>query len=552
MPKIEVSYEDLCSLIGKNIPKDELADVLLYAKVELDGFENNMLKLDCKDTNRPDLWSAEGIAREIKARLGKPTLTYKVTKSNFAIKIDKSIKQIRPYNICALIKNVHLSKEALEQHIQLQDKVSSAYGRNRKTIAIGSYDADKIKSPIRCMAVDPYGIKFVPLGFAREMTPVEIMTEHPKGKQFANIFEGHDKYPLLIDSENKVLSIPAIINSELTGKITEKTRNIFIDCSGDNLEMLNTALNVIVAQLADRGGKIESVKIEDVGKTYFTPQFEPKKFIVDAGYLQAVSGMNLSDKEIVKLLTLSNYFVKKKGVKIELLYPAYRNDIMHSRDIAEDIYITYNYNNMDPQKIEFVTLGREDEQETFCDRLADIAVGSGFQEILSYTLTNRDNLFSKMNLENQDAAEIENPASANWSVFRTSLMPGLLEFFSMNKHVEYPQKIFEIGNCIFLSGGETKSKDVKHLALGISDSTVNYEIIASNVDAILRNLGLKYQLKKISHPSFIEGRCAEILINSKRYGLVGEVHPSVLNNWNLEKPVVIAELNATELFYSMV
>ena len=96
------------------------------------------------------------------------------------------------------------------------------------------------------------------------------------------------------------------------------------------------------------------------------------------------------------------------------------------------------------------------------------------------------------------------------------------------------------------------------MALGISDSAVNYDLIASNVDAIIRNLGLKCQLKALKHPSFIEGRCAEILISDptqkasnsfKRCGLLGEIHPSVLNNWNLEKPVVIAELNATELFY---
>ncbi len=548
MPKIEISFKDLCNLVGRNLSKEGLEDTMMYAKVEMDDIKDDMIKADCKDTNRPDLWCTEGIAREIKARLGKKSIEYKIINGKNNIVIDTK-SPVQPFAVGMIVKNIKLDNNSFSQMIQLQDKLAAVLGASRRNMSIGVYDLDKIKFPIKYTSLHSSEIKFVPLNFQKEMYAEEIILMHPKGKEFGHLLADADLYPVWVDTNNKILSMVPVINSNDAGSVNISTRNLFIECTGNDLALLKVTINALAVQMIDRGAIVESITTI-YGKTkMITPELTPKKFSVTFDYLRSVSGMILKDKEIINLLEKSNYIVKLKNKTIELTYPGYRNDIMHPRDIAEDMMITYGYNNIVPLEIKFGSRGRLDEMEEFCDRLADVAVGAGFQEILSYTLTNKDNLFSKMNLEPQDVAEIENPASANWSVFRNALLPGLLEFFALNKHVEYSQKIFEIGKCIFLSGGETKSKDVKHIAFGISDSTVNYDLVASKIDAIIRNLGLKCQLKKISHPSFIEGRCAEILINNKRYGLLGEVHPSVLNNWNLEKPVIMAELNATELFY---
>jgi len=547
VPTVEFSINDLEKLVGKRIYKNKIEDIILYAKGEIENIEDGMVTVDIKDTNRPDLWSVEGIAREISARLKGSLPKYKVHKSNIILNV-MGVKA-RPKIVAAIVKNLSLDDYAIKQMIQLQEKVSQTYGRNRCDVAIGIYDFDKIKPPIFYKNIDPKGIKFVPLDFDEAMTPEEILKLHPKGIEFSHLLKGFSKYPLLIDSKDNVLSMPPIINSNYTGKVTEETKNVFVEVTGHDVERISTSLNVIVTALADRGGKIYDVKIRYGKKEIVTPILKEKRCIIDPEYCRRVLGLEINDKQIIDLLNRSSYRAKKSGKKIIVEYPAYRNDIMHQRDVIEDIAISYGYNKMKPELPKIQTIGRYNELENFIDLLREVMLGFGLQEILTFSLTSKDRLFEKMNVDEECVVEIENPVSKNWSSLRNWLLPSLMEFLSRNKHVDYPQKIFEIGNCVLIDKStETKTKDVKKLAVVISDSIVNYEQISSLLDAFMRTLGLKYQLIEKRHGSFIDGRCANIMVTNKDIGIVGEINPIVLENWKLEKPVIAFELNISEIF----
>jgi len=546
MPTIEISYKDLCRLIGRKLPIEELKGLILFAKGEIDFTEGDLLKVDIKDTNRPHLWSAEGVAREIEGRSTKEVgcPKYSVSKSNVVVKVDRKMKSIRSYTVCLVARNLKLNKESLSQLIQLQEKICQTFGRNRKEVAAGYYDLDRIKSPIKFTTVSPNGIKFVPLEFEEELTPKEILEKHPKGKEYGHLLDGYKEYPMFIDANNEVLSIPPIINSNNLGNITEKTKNIFLECSGFNLKSLIPALNVLACALADRGAKIETVKVVYPDKTMITPDLTPKKSSVDIDYLNRISGLNLTTNQIMHLLRQARYDAIAKGSRIEVVYPAYRQDIMHQRDIVEDVIISYGYNKIEPTVPKLATSGGESGLSKISDKVAEIMVGLGLQEVLSYTLTNRKNLFEKMNLKGEKIVEIENPVSENWNVFRNWLLPSLLEFISANKHVEYPQKIFELGDVVIIDENrETKTKDVRKLACTIADSNVSYQEISSVLDAFLSNLGVEYKLKAIEHNSFIDGRIAGIFVEGKQVGVIGEVNPIVLGNWNLEIPTVAFEIS---------
>jgi phenylalanyl-tRNA synthetase beta chain len=540
----------LCSLIGKRIPVEELKGIITFAKAEIDAVEGDLIKVDSKDTNRPDLWSAEGIAREIRGRLtsDKGLPKYKIGKSNVVVEVDKKVSKVRPLTVCAVAKNLKLDATSLSQLIQLQEKVAGTFGSGRKEAAIGVYDLTKIKSPIRYTTAG-LDKKFVPLDFEEEMSIKEILEKHPKGKEFSHLVEGFKEIPIFIDSAGEVLSIPPIINSNYTGKVTDDTREVFIECSGFNFKFLMPALNVLAAALADRGAKVESVKVVYPDKTIYTPDLTPKKSEVNVDYVNKISGLKLSSKEIVKLLEQARYEVLKiKGKKIELLYPAYRQDIMHPRDIVEDVIISYGYNKIEPEPIKFKTKGEINKPEILAETVTEKMVDLGFQEILSYTLTNKEHLFQRMNIKEEKVVEIENPVSLNWNVFRNLLLPSLMEFYSNNQHVEYPQKIFEVGNIVLIDEKqETKTKDVRKLAVAIADSKIGYDDIASVLDAFLSSLKIKYKLRTGKHESFIEGRVAEILVKNKSIGFIGEIHPSVLKNWKLEMPVAAFEINLEEL-----
>jgi phenylalanyl-tRNA synthetase beta chain len=532
-------------LIGKNIPIEDLKQCVNFAKAEVDAVEGDLLKVEVKDSNRPDLWSAEGIARELKGRLTKERglPKYNIKKSNLIVEVDKKVSKVRPLTVCAVAKNLRMNETTLSQLIQLQEKVAGTFGRGRKEVAIGVYDYTIIKPPIRYTTAG-LGKKFAPLDFEEEMSIKEILEKHPKGKEFGFLVEGFKEIPMFIDSAGEVLSIPPIINSNYTGKITEKTREVFIECSGFDFKFLMPALNVLVAALIDRGAKVESVKVVYPWKAIYTPELTPRKTSVDINFVNKVSGLKLSAKEIIKLLEQARYDAKSKGRKIEVLYPAYRQDIMHARDVVEDVIISYNYNCIQPLRIKYKTKGKINEMEVFSEDLIKKLVGLGFQEIISYTLTNKEHLFEKMNVKEDSVVEIENPVSLNWNVFRSWLLPCLMEFYSNNQHVGYPQKIFEIGDVVLIDEKqETKTKDVRKMAAAVSDSKVDYDDIAAVLNAFLSSLKVKYKLRKIKNGSFIEGRVAEILVKNKSIGFIGEVHPLVLSNWKLEMPVAAFEID---------
>ncbi|MFH8108439.1 MAG: phenylalanine--tRNA ligase subunit beta [Candidatus Aenigmatarchaeota archaeon] len=545
MPTIEASYQDLCELIGRRIEIEELKELVNFAKCEIEEVEGDSLKIEAKDTNRPDLWSSEGIAREIRSRAFKPSFPeYEVKSSEVVVRVDKKVSKVRPYTVCAVVKNLKVTPAFLSQMIQLQEKIAGSLGRNRKEVAIGVYDFDKIKPPIKFTTVKPDGIKFIPLDFNEALTPREILEKHPKGKEFGHLLAGKKEYPIFIDARNEVLSLPPIINSEYSGKVTEETKNVFIECSGFNLKFLMPALNVMVTAMADRGGEICSVKVVYPDKTIVTPDLKPKKTFVDVSYVRKISGLDLSLDEICKLLEKANYKILKKGKKIELLYPAYRNDIMHQRDVVEDVIISYGYNKIRPEPLKMKVEGKVSEIELKTEKVEEMMVSLGFQEILSYTLTSKDNLFRKMNLKEEKVAEIENIISENWCVFRNWLLPSLMEFFANNQHVEYPQKIFEVGDVVLIDKKqETRTRDVRKLAVAIADSKVSYDDIIAVLDAFMSLVGAKYKLKASKHPSFIEGRTAEILVKGKAIGIIGEIHPSVLENWKLEMPIAAFEID---------
>jgi phenylalanyl-tRNA synthetase beta chain len=553
MPKIDVSLKDLEMLAKRPIAVDDLDQLLLQAKAEFEGVDQKtgMLKIDIKDTNRPDLWSVEGIARQLRGYLGveKGCPNYKINKGHVKLKIDKSVQHVRPLMVAAVVKGLSFDDFSIQQIIQLQEKIALTWGRKRREAAIGIYDCDKLTSSLRYTTFKDNEIKFVPLDSEAEMSPKQILSEHPKGREYGHLIQG-EYFPILIDDKGNVCSMPPVINSAWTGKITADTKNVFVECTGYNLRIINVALNVIVTALAERGGKIESVVLmPPTGKESTMPNLDSKTLNLNPENARRFLGLQLSDDQIVNLLRQYRYDVKKSGKVLACSYPAYRDDIIHERDLAEDVAIAFGYNDLRPDPPKIHTIGGTLPIGDFFEKARELMVGLGFQEILTFVLTNKENLFSKMNSHEFPIAEIANPISANWTALRHWLLPSMLEFLSKNGNNSYPQRVFEVGDCVIVDEKEeTKTRTTKKLVASITDSKVGYEQVVSVLDAFMRNTGLKYELTKTPCAYCIEGRVAEMVVDGRFVGVVGEIHPQVLNNWNLEKSVVTFELSLDEIW----
>ncbi len=545
MPTVEASARDLCNLIGKKLSIEQLKESVEYAKGEVDAVIEGNLQIDIKDTNRPDLWSAEGIARQLKGNLGieRGLPKYEIRKSNLVVKIEKSVKRVRPLTVCAVIKEVKVTEDFLIQMIRLQEKVDMTFGRKRKESAIGIYDYDKIHGNIRYYGAEPMKTKFVPLEFKQPLDLDEILELHPKGLEYGHLLKEQKRYPIFEDSKGHILSMPPIINSNYSGKITGKTKNVFIEVSGFDGEIIATALNVLVAAFADRGGKIYSVKIIDSnGKVSWTPDFTHKKISVDIGEIKKLSGLELKNKKIIDLLRKSRYDAKLKGKKVECLCPAYRSDILHQVDVIEDIVIACGYNKIEPLPIKMPCVGRGAEETKYLDIVRELCVGLGLQEVLTFTLTSKNKQGALVGLENGQLVEIANPVSENWVVFRKNIFPELLDFLSKNKHVLYPQKIFEVGKAVELNPKrETRVEEKNKLCIVVCDRRANFTLIKSVLDAVCNNLGLEYKLNSLKHTVFEEGKSAAIVLGNKS-GVIGEIRKNILRNFGLEIPVTVLEI----------
>jgi len=495
--------------------------------------------------DRPDLISLQGFLRAFKAFLGKEIglKNYKINKPlpNYKVKIDKSVKDVRPYTACAIVKNLKFDDQKIKEIIDLQEKLHITIGRNRKKVAIGIYPMEKIKLPIKYEARKPADIKFIPLEAKKEMTASQILKKHSAGRDYSHLLKDYQKFPIFIDSGNKILSMPPIINSDETGKITEKTKDVFIECSGHDINILQKVLNIIVTTLAEMDGKVYQMDLQYDSKKILTPDLSPEKMKISLENTNKLLGLELKEKDLEKLLPKMGYNYENKTVSI----PAWRTDILHEVDIIEDVAIAYGYDKFIPELPNVSTVGHESRESKLKSKISQILIGLNLMEISSYHLIKEDEA-KKLKLTPEQTIELED-SKTEYKILRPNLLIPTLRILTENKDNEYPQNIFEIGKVFSLDKKEeTGIKEQTYLIIALSPG--NFTEAKQHLDYLFKTLNLSYSLKENSHIALIDGRTGDISLNGKEIGYLGEVHPNTLHNWNLKMPLSVIELNLDEVF----
>lgn len=550
MPTITFQLNDLNALVGKKISEKVLEELMsYYAKGELEAYDKKTdeATVSLDDTNQPALWSVEGLARLFRQVLGvqKGVPEMHVTKEGYVIEVDPSVKNVRPFISAFVFKGKPLDDYLLKQFIQLQEKIADGYGRKRQKLSIGLYPASRIKFPVKYTTVAPDGIKFVPLEFSKALTPAEILEQHPKGKEYAWILKNAKRYPILIDSNNEVLSMAPITNSDFTGKLEVGDREVLFEITGTDEEAVYLATNIFAQNLSERGYEIFSSTILYKDKKVISPHPFNEKIRITKEQVHRLLGLELSDLEIKRLVEKAGYDFSNYVISI----PPYRADIMHPFDVIEDIAIMYNFGKIKPLPMKSYTVGSARPEIKFADKVRELAIGLGCQEIMSTVLSNKDTLCTKMSVSSSSTVEIDNYMSETYSAVRSWLLPMLMEFLSKNKHVDYPQLIFEQGLVVERSGD--KLADVEKLAIVFAHSTADFTEIKQAMDALFRALGVEYTIKPEEHGSFIKGRCGRVYVNKKAVAIIGELSPVVLSKWEIEVPVAALEIDLTNLMESI-
>ncbi|MFB6094892.1 MAG: phenylalanine--tRNA ligase subunit beta [Halodesulfurarchaeum sp.] len=584
MPVVDVDPDELRRLTGHREKSDEeFKDDLFGLGLEFEGeTEDGKLQLEF-EADRLDRLSITGIARSLRYQYGDERGVYvpETNDPDWAIEVDESVPDARPYVTGAIVRGLDLDDADLDAIIQLQEKLHATMGRKRAKGAIGIHDLTMLKGAsagqdtsrsIRYEGVEPTGDTFVPLDSDREMTPREVLEEHPIGGDYAPLVEAYDRYPAIYDDIG-LFSFPPVINGRRT-EVTADSRDLFVEMTGTDQWTIDKMLAIVCYALDARGGQIEEVEVEYPDRSVVRPDLSITTKHVSHGRIEETLGIELSLDEVVDLFERSGLSPTPQGDgsaqegdrqtragaggagadDTETVYavdiPPYRVDVLHPVDLVDDLGRAYGFNNLVPRYPDVSTVGQRTESSRHEETVRNLLVGLGFEDLLNFNLTSEAETFDRMNLDPDDdafgAAEppmIEEPYSEDYTILRTWALPSLLSVLSNNTHRSYPQDLAEIGFSARVDESEnTNVAERRTVAAVLARHDASYEDAKGRLQALARNFGVTLETPPTEHPSFLEGRVADVVIDGDVVGVIGELHPAVLVEHDLEVPVAGFEL----------
>ena len=550
MPVVNILKTRIKSVFPhKNIEK--ILVKLPYLGLDIEGIDKEKIRVEY-NPNRPDFSSDTGIFRSLKGLLnetvGLPLFRYSSDKL-YQITIDPQVKQIRPILLFFVAKKKKVNNFILNQLISMQEDLHNGIARGRKKAAIGIHDLNAIEFPLIYNTRDQH-TSFIPLDQTRPFKFKEILSDLEVGKKYSSLLKNLHQYPTIADRNNQILSFPPIINSNNT-KINDKSNNILLEITGTNLETCKSILAILAYYLYDEGYEIFSGIIHDDKSTFSSLKLlKDNAFSVDTNIIKSYLGLNLSTTEIIQILNRCRIEVSiTNNKKVKCLVPPYRNDIINSIDLVEEIAIGYGIDNIKSTIPSFlISPGVRNEYVKKIDELKETLTGLGFLEMVNFTLLDQtiSSIFNYEDKELLEKIKVNESKSKEHEYLRTNILSSLINNLSYNVHEEYPQKVFEIGKTFSF-----KNKIVEQWNLGvlIASNKSNYTEAKSIAQSLFQiNFGKQIITRRNDNNNlFLKGRCAEILYESKTIGFIGEVNPDLITKFNLHIPLSAFELNLSSL-----
>lgn len=494
---------------------------------------------------RPDLFDIGGLARALKGYLGevRGLPKYATTPSGWRCAIDPGMAgHRRPYIRCAIVHLPPLDDVQLATIMKMQENLHWGVGRDRKLASIGVYDLDTLTGPIRYTSIDPDGTAFEPLGLpGQAMTGRQILADHPKGPPYAALLDGCDRYPVLVDANGQILSMPPVINSEST-KVKVGSARLFIDVTGPSLAAVANSLRMLVSSLIELGGVAFSVEMSDGSAS---PDLASRALTVSLEKARTWLGLPLDAASLTDCFERMRLDVAAQpdGDGFEVTYPAFRSDIRHMVDLLEDVAIGFGYENIVPTIVPTMTVGKPRAEEVISGQARTALLGLGFSEVMSLPLTSEADHFEKLRLPVPERyVRIANPKLKAMTVVRSHLMGGIMNALAMNKRRPMPVRLFELDNCVSLdAAGLNGVREERRLCVAEMGPEAGYASVRSVLDALLRELGIEAKVFSTTHASFVPGRVAGLAAGATE-GLLGEIHPEALLAFGLDQPVALLEV----------
>lgn len=519
--------------------------------------------------DRPDLLSHETMAKAIRAFIGveSPENKVEVSRGDFCIEVDQSLGSIRPIIMGAIVRSVNTGNGPLERDLFIQslmdhqEKLHMTLGRKRSFSSIGVHDLSRLSPPFRYVSVTK-DFSFTPLASEKEMSISEVLSSHPKGMEYSSLMEGLDSFPIILDSNDMVISFPPVINGSHT-TVNEDTTDFFIDVTGFDERSCEACLLLICLSLSELGGAVESVEITGWdGKVNTTPNFENRNHRVPNRLIERILGVSISDERISEAINRMGGKLIESRTTTEgserqerwadcvvgerehvFSMPRWRSDIMHPIDIVEDIAIGLGYGNL-PEVLSSIHIDSTPLASANLHRRIRMSMrGVGLQEIQSLTLSNERDQFEKTNWNPvSKVTTISNPISVDHTLLRQFIFPSLMNILASNRHHELPQKVYELGEVVH--DGENKSR----MSWACAELGAGFSAAKGIVQSLLRDLGAdnsSVSFREVMDGSgpWIVGRGAKVFIGDIEIGEFGEVSPDVIQSFGIRTPIHAGEFD---------
>ncbi|MFB6297245.1 MAG: phenylalanine--tRNA ligase subunit beta [Salinirussus sp.] len=576
MPVVDVDPEELRELVGREVGDDRLRADLFDLGLEFEGWtEADEMQLEFAP-DRLDRLSVEGIARSLRYHYGDDRGVY-VPPTNdpeWTIEVESSVPPERPYVTGAVIRGVDFDDDALESLIQVQEKLHATMGRDRAKGAIGVHDLVALKGApgageaggksIRYVGVEPDGDRFVPLDSDAGMTPADVLADHPVGETYGDLVADLDRYPAIYDDIG-LFSFPPVINGRRT-EVSTDSRDLFVEMTGTDQWTIDRMLNIVCYSLSARGATVERVTVEydddapgSAGRALDRPDLSVSSKTVTHERIEGIVGVEMEPETVVDCAEragLDAEPVEPDGSPAyEVSIPPYRVDVRHPLDVIDDIGRAFGFNDLEPRYPDVSTVGGRHERSRIEDAARDALVGLGFEDLLNFHMINREENFERMGIDPADdcvgagdPVTIREPYSGEYTMLRTWALPSLLMVLENNTHRPYPQDLAEIGLAAAVDSGEpTGVAERRTVAAAMARTDASYEDAKSRLQALSKGFGTELTTPPTAHPAFISGRAADVVLDGTTAGVIGELHPKVLVEHDLEVPVVAFEFDLAAL-----
>ncbi len=537
MPVVELSYTRLQKLIGK-VSKKQISDSLPFLGLDIESENKDLIRIEYSP-NRPDYSTDFGIALGLQGLLGikKGAIKLNVKKSNkYAISVKSEVSKIRPFVTGIVATNGKIDDKTIKQFMTMQEDLHFGIGRKRKKSSIGIHDLDTISFPLVYTTTNR-DYKFIPLNSKKELSISEILENTDVGKDYGSILGNSPKVPIILDANQQTVSFPPIINATVT-TITTKTKNLFVEVTGINKVDAEDMLSVVATILQSAGFTLESVQIS--GAKNSSPKLEQKKISVNSSLINQTLGLNLNTSKIISSLKKSRLDATTKGKNIICIIPAYRFDIFGPMDLVEEVALGYGIQNLEPTLSPSQTLGQKHPISINLQSISSIMTGLGYMEALNSSLTSKRILYDNTKRDSSKIISVLDSKSLEHTILRDSLIPGLIDNLAKNIHESYPQQLFEIGTIFNKTSSVTEET---HLCAISSHKDVNFSEIKSVLQSVTQSIfGKICETKTTTHPTFEKGHVANIIVDGKIIGIIGEISKLTKDNFKLREPIVSFEI----------